>query len=381
MQLWHSLSQLRWILLSCLGALSVTVLLEPSETCPGSAMARAEATPRAEPAVELSTDYRDEGPGYICEIRNGRTFYGDTSRRGVPFAKDPSVVRFGDRYLMYYSIPPFAKDRPNNGWAVGIAESRDLGRWKKVGEILPMQECDAKGLAAPCAKVLGGRLHLFYQTYGNGPRDAICVAVSDDGLRFTPHPSNPIFRPSGQWTVGRAIDADVISFKGRLFLAYATRDPSMKIQMLGMATADPESDLGPTAWQQCGEGPILRPELPWEQDCIEAPSMVVRDDKLIMFYAGAYNNRPQQIGVAASDDGLHWKRLFTEPLIPVGPPDAWNASESGHPGVFVDEDGQTYVFYQGNNDQGRTWWITWDRVTWQGTIPYVIPAERQVSQK
>ena len=33
-----------------------------------------------------------------------------------------------------------------------------------------------------------------------------------------------------------------------------------------------------------------------------------------MFYAGAYNNAPQQIGVAVSEDGLNWKRLSEEPF-------------------------------------------------------------------
>ena len=32
--------------------------------------------------------------------------YGDTSRRGRPFSKDPAVVRFKDKYFLYYSIPP-----------------------------------------------------------------------------------------------------------------------------------------------------------------------------------------------------------------------------------------------------------------------------------
>ena len=32
--------------------------------------------------------------------------YCDNSRQGVPFAKDPHVVRLQGRDLMYYSIPP-----------------------------------------------------------------------------------------------------------------------------------------------------------------------------------------------------------------------------------------------------------------------------------
>lgn len=78
-----------------------------------------------------------------------------------------------------------------------------------------------------------------------------------------------------------------------------------------------------------------------------------RGDKLYMFYAGAYNNAPQQIGVAESEDGIVWKRLSEEPFLRNGKPGEWNSSESGHPHIFTDSDGRTYLFYQGNNDNGK----------------------------
>lgn len=86
--------------------------------------------------------------------------FGDTTRVGVPFAKDPHVVKFGGRYLLYYSIPPY-KDRSNpiKGWGIGIAESSDLTSWKKIGEITPDGEPEKKGLAAPCALVIGAKVH------------------------------------------------------------------------------------------------------------------------------------------------------------------------------------------------------------------------------
>jgi sucrose-6-phosphate hydrolase SacC (GH32 family) len=299
--------------------------------------------------------------------------WGDASRLGRPFSKDPSVIRFGGRYLLYYSTPPFGDRRANDGWAVGIAESRNLIDWTKVGEVGPDGDYERKGLAAPFAKVIDGKVHLFYQTYGNGPKDAICHAVSNDGLKFTRDPSNPIFRPTASWSVGRAIDVEVVRFRNRWFLYCATRDPSMKVQMLTGAVS--EKGFARDAWKPIGDGPLLKPELAWEKDCIEAPAVVERKGALYMFYAGAYNNAPQQVGVARSRDGIHWKRLSNEPLIPVGEAGSWNSSESGHPGAFVDEDGQTYLFYQGNNDKGRTWLLSFVKVGWKRDRPYVIRPE------
>ena len=299
-------------------------------------------------------------------------FYGDTSRLGRPFAKDPSVVRFKGRYLMYHSLPPAKGDGKPNGWTAGIAESPDLVHWTKVGEVLPQHDYESNGLAAPDAIVLDGKVHLFYQTYGNRSRNAICHAVSDDGVHFERNESNPIFRPEGEWTVGRAIDAEPFAHDGRLLLYWATRDPSMKIQMLGVAGAPLDGDYSRDEWTQLCDGPILKPTLPWEKRCTEAATLCEHDGWLYMFYAGGYNNDPQQVGCAVSRDGVEWQRLSQKPLLPNGPPDSWNSSESGHPDVFIDRDGRGYLFFQGNDDNGHTWHLSKMHLRFDGRLPYLV---------
>jgi predicted GH43/DUF377 family glycosyl hydrolase len=298
--------------------------------------------------------------------------YVDTSRRGRPFAKDPAVVRFGGRYLLYYSLPPFGDGRVGDGWAIGIARSQDLNSWEKIDEILPESGPERNGLCAPGAIVLAGKVHLFYQTYGNGPRDAICHAVSADGLRFRRNPTNPIFSPTSAWNCGRAIDADVIVDGDRLLLYWATRDPAFQVQMLGVSAAPLDSDFSRNRWTQLCDAPILAPELPWERKCIEAPALCRHDGRLFMFYGGGYNNEPQQIGCAVSDDGVCWTRLSAEPFLPNGAPGEWNASESGHPFVFTADDGQTHLFFQGNDDMGRTWWLSRKEIVWRAGVPFDV---------
>jgi predicted GH43/DUF377 family glycosyl hydrolase len=296
----------------------------------------------------------------------------DTSR-GKSIAKDPSVVHFKDRYLMYYSLPPFDDKRPGDGWAIGIAESRNLSDWNKVGELLPSQPCEHNGLAAPGAWIRDGKVHIFYCTYGNWEKDAICHAWSDDGITFTSDSSNPIFAPSGEWTSGRAIDPEVFPVGDRLLLFFATRDPEMKVQMLGVASAPLDSDFSRAHWKQLVNGPILKPQRPWERRCIEAPTLLRRGDTLWMFYAGGYNNEPQQIGVATSIDGLTWSRLSDQPLVPNGQPGSWNSSESGHPAVLVDLGGRTHLFFQGNQNNGRSWYLSKLSVEWVVGRPVISP--------
>ncbi|MCK7553771.1 hypothetical protein MKQ70_01630 [Chitinophaga sedimenti] len=134
--------------------------------------------------------------------------YGDTSRKGLPYAKDPHVVSFKGRYLLYFSIPPFAND-PQSGWNIGIAESKDLINWNKIGEVRPAPgaKYEEKGLCAPGAIVRNDTVHLFYQTYGNGKKTlsampGLPTASSSPAmpptrslnLPATGHPAAPLMR-------------------------------------------------------------------------------------------------------------------------------------------------------------------------------------------
>ena len=284
-------------------------------------------------------------------------FKSPTSEPGRFFAKDPCVVRFGGRGYLYFS-KQVVEETGYDRFVIGIAVSDNLEDWEEVGVILPEQEAEGRGLAAPGAIVLDGVIHLFYQSYGQFPRDYICHATSVDGFYFERDETNPVVVPEGDWNVHRAIDADVVVFGDELLLYWVTRDPEMKIQMLGVSSAKLGSGFHRGDWVQRCSGPILKPELPWEKTCIEAPAAIARDGRVWLFYAGAYNCSPQQIGCAVSGDGIHFERLGETPLLANGPAGAWNASESGHPYVFEDEDGTVYLFYQGSPDGGRNWLIS-----------------------
>lgn len=292
----------------------------------------------------------------------------DIGANGRSFAKDPCVVRLGNSYFMYYSKPVLL----GGEWdtlSIGIARSDDLEHWQAAGSLRAEQAAEGNGIGAPGAVVRDGIVHLFYQSYGQFPCDYICHATSEDGLHFTRDETNPIVMPQGDWNNGRAIDADVVLFDGKLFLYWATRDPAGEIQMLGVSCADADSGFHRADFRQCCDASILKPELPWEQTCIEAPAALARSGKVYLFYAGAYNCKPQQIGCATSEDAIHFTRLFDEPLLAPGPAGSWNASESGHPYVFEDEDGEVYLFYQGSGDMGQNWRISRKRVVFDGGIP------------
>lgn len=280
------------------------------------------------------------------------------------FAKDPAVVRFNGHGYLYYSL------RYKDGrFGIGIAVSEDLDHWTPAGEVEITQLCEQNGIAAPGAIVLDGKVHLFYQTYGNGKNDAICHAFSTDGIHFEKNPENPVFAPEASWCVGRAIDADVCVFHHRLHMYFATRDHDMRVQKLGGAWAELDSGFGRSAWHMLAQQSLLTPELQWEGECIEAPATLVHQDQIYLFYGGSYNCTPQQIGCAVSRDGVFFERLSTQPFLPCGKPEAWNSSESGHPYVFQDEDGSIHLFYQGSSDMGKTWYLSKTNLRFEQGVP------------
>lgn len=284
---------------------------------------------------------------------------------GKKYSKDPAVVKFKGEYYMYYSLPPYGE---LEGWSIGIAKSDDLENWTTVKRMLPKTEDEKKGFCAPGAIVFGDKVHMFYQSYGGFWSDKIKHAVSEDGINFT-REEEPIFAPNGDWTCGRAIDADVIAFGDKMLMYFATRDPEGKIQKLGVCSAPLESDFSKGCWtRECNKS-ILEPELEWEKMCIEAPAVCEHDGKIYMFYGGAYNNEPQQIGCAVSEDGINFKRLSDAPFVKNGEEGEWNSSESGHPFAFCDDDGKYYLFYQGNNDYGQTWYLSQKKFTFENGMP------------
>lgn len=227
-------------------------------------------------------------------------------------------------------------------------------------------------MCAPGALVRNDTIHLFYQIYGNGRGDAICHAYSTDGIDFKRNEASPIFSPTGDWNCGRAIDAEVILFKNQCFLYFASRTPDYEIQIQGVATAPASTNFNKDDWEQACDEAILESKYPWKGKCVEGASVVQVEDELVMFYAGAYNNDPQQIGVAKSKDGVKWERLSNKSFLPNGDKGTWDYCESGYPHLFKDKTtGRTYLFYQGNDDRGRTWFISQQEVFWEGNNPYL----------
>ena len=306
-------------------------------------------------------------------MQTPRVYFGDPGGRNT---KDPSVVRVGETYFMYYS-----QQQADGSFRIAAATSDNLLDWTSQGT-LPLEVPAGKiGCAAPGARVIDGKVRMFFQSYGGRGNDNIVYAESADGLQFTQPKVQHLIVPAGDWTNGRAIDAEPYVVGDTLYCYWATRDPTGATQMVGVSKAPLAADsyADSAAWEQVSvDKPTLAPTVPtaadavgldlaWEQKCIEAPTLIEHDGRHYLFYAGAFNNGPQQIGVAVSDDAVHFRRMNNgRPILGPGEAGTWNASESGHPGVFHDADGRDYLFYQGDNTrQGVKWHISMVPIVWE----------------
>ena len=75
---------------------------------------------------------------------------------------------------------------------------------------------------------------------------------------------------------------------------------------------------------------------------------------------------------ATSTDGVQWQRVSEQPFLPNGQPGSWNACESGHPFAFTDEDGSVTLFYQGDSDMGKSWYLSSRKIGWVNDLPVLL---------
>ena len=171
-----------------------------------------------------------------------------------------------------------------------------------------------KGLCAPGALVRNDTVHLFYQTYGNGAKDAVCHAWSEDGIHFVRNATKSYFF-SGKGSGIAGVPSMRRSFFLRIsiYLYYATRTPDYSTQVIGVAMAPAHTDFSKQAWKS-RESSVLVPSILGKRSVSKEHLVVQMGDEMFMFYAGAYNNRPQQIGVAKSSDGITGQNFLINPF-------------------------------------------------------------------
>ncbi len=120
---------------------------------------------------------------------------------GANHVNDPSVVRAGGTYHMYYTEAATGTDD-----RIHLATSPDGVHWTRVGRVLdvgPAGSWDSFKVGRPAVLYRDETFWLWYD--GNdGTHRHVGLATSADGVRFERHPDNPLFLHAG------AVDVELV---------------------------------------------------------------------------------------------------------------------------------------------------------------------------
>lgn len=177
------------------------------------------------------------------------------------------------------------------------------------------------------------------------------------------HPENPIFRARPDtWESQWFIVDTVLQVDGRWWMYYDGAGPQdKKSTTLGLAFSDDG-----VHWERGKDNPIWTKAGNW--------SNFLRDVRVHRFEGEPgfwmyYSDGDRHIDLARSDDGIHWTKHAGNPVLPLGEPGAWDDYSAFQPWVFY-RDGYYHMFYTGSSRSSPTGyqfgyaWST-DGIAWQ----------------
>ena len=225
----------------------------------------------------------------------------------------------------------------------------------------------------PYVYLEANRYYCFFEAQdkpvGQLGREAIGLAVSDDGVVWRKLADNPILDvgTAGTWDSRVAkLPSGVTNRNGLYHLFYSGLDQTTK--QIGLATA--RNLTGP--WKKAASNPVLRSR-PGEWDAFlstyPAPVFQLKGEYHLLFRGMEARYRRQGAGVAVSPDLRQWRRSTTSPVIPV--------TEEIASLAVAEMDG-TYVGISQPNELGnRRYWLSPDLLRWEMGPKVHFRASRQ----
>jgi len=222
---------------------------------------------------------------------------GDWDASGVIMA---DILRTNTLYYLYYA------GHDGESYQVGVATSPDGVTWERYegNPIYPRtnEEGSWKRYATntPDAIYDNGIFKLWY--VGRAAETgtlSIGYATSTDGLEFEDYPGNPVLEADAEYydIEGLSVAHPSVVKRGDLYeMWYATG-----AHYLGYALS-----TDGVAWVKYCNNPVLAPDQSnWDDQIVKAPEVVFDGETYEMTYTGG---RPdsQEVGWAASLDGLRW---------------------------------------------------------------------------
>jgi predicted GH43/DUF377 family glycosyl hydrolase len=209
----------------------------------------------------------------------------------------PVVLKREDRYEMWYT------GQAKGHSSIGFATSNDGQHWiRQSPHAVLSPEQSWENAAVMCPHVVWEPdKNLYRMWYSGGEQyepNAIGYATSPDGLLWTKHPDNPVFRPekSSAWEQERVTACQVIR-QGESYLMFYIGFRDVDHAQIGVA----RSRDGITAWERHPSNPIIRPGMnQWDHDAVYKPFAILDGSRWLLWYNGRHGG-VEQIGLATHD--------------------------------------------------------------------------------
>ena len=210
----------------------------------------------------------------------------------------------------------------------------------KLGVVLPLGgagEFDDAYIYSPAPLLLDGRVLLYY-TGQTGNTLCIGLAASDDGVHFT---KLGVVLPVG---AGGAFDDRFtrgpapLLLDGRVLLYYEGHDGA--VYRSGLAASDDGVHFTKL-------GVVLPLGAGGDFDDVHtyAPAPLLLDGRVLLYYAGD-DGATARIGLAASDDGVHFTKLGV--VLPLGGAGEFDDAHTEDPAPLL-LDGRVLLYYAGDD--------------------------------
>jgi predicted GH43/DUF377 family glycosyl hydrolase len=210
--------------------------------------------------------------------------------------------------------------------------------------IIPAQN----GYSAEPAVVFDSTSHkykMWYSAFHAGTYH-IFYATSNDGIAWTNYVNNPVLSPgtTGAWDSFGVRSSAVVSKNGTYYLFYFATGV-LSGNRIGLA----KSQDG-IHWERFQGNPILSPGNAgaWDDNTTYHPKVVFAGGKFYMWYAGS-NGSLVQGGLATSTDGQSWTKHPNNPVLKPGVSNSWDEYRVWPSSGVVFKDGKFVLLYTGVN--------------------------------